>query len=113
MTYLFTYEKKEKLTRKTPFLKIMLWAAVLMMYINVNAQTKLIGLTSNGGIDGKGTAFSIETNGSNFYVIKGFNDWGNNANGNLFKNDNGNFYGMTSKGGTFGYGTIFMMTPAG
>src|SRR3954451_23940689 len=71
-----------------------------------NAQEVLVGLTSNGGSAGKGTAFSIKTNGAGFSVIKGFADWGNSPNGDLLKYDNGNFYGMTSLGGTYNGGTI-------
>lgn len=81
--------------------------------LKLNAQNVLVGLTSNGGINGKGTAFSIKTNGSGFSLINGFNEWGNLPNGDLLKNDDGNFYGMTSRGGTNNYGTIFKMTPAG
>jgi len=33
--------------------------------------------------------------------------------GSLLKGDDGNFYGMTNKGGTFGYGTIFRMSATG
>lgn len=80
----------------------------------VNAQNVLVGLTSNGGPAGKGTAFSIKTDGSGFSVIQPFADWGKNPNGDLMQDADGNFYGMTSTGGTYGYpGTIFKMTPAG
>ena len=65
--------------------------------------------------EGKGTAFSIKSNGTGFSIIKGFADWGNTPNGDLFRNSDGNFYGMTSAGGTFNTnsGTIFKMTSSG
>lgn len=77
------------------------------------AQDVFTGLTSNGGPEGRGTAFSISSTGTNFSIIKGFADWGNSANGDLYRNSDGMFYGMTAKGGTYNYGTIFKMTSAG
>ncbi len=85
----------------------------MMIHQTANPQNVLVGLSSNGGPAGRGTAFSINTNGTNFSVIKGFEDWGNSPNGNLLKDADGNFYGMTSRGGTYGAGTIFSMTPNG
>ncbi len=79
----------------------------------VQAQDVLTGLTSNGGPEGKGTAFSITSTGTNFSIIKGFADWGNTQNGNLYRNSDKNFYGMSNRGGTYGTGTIFKITPAG
>jgi len=111
MINLFTYQKTNKLNTTRFILSFVLLA--FFASFNLHAQNTLVGLTSNGGIDGKGTAFSINTNGNNFSVIKGFSDWGTSPKGNLFKNDDGNFYGVTSEGGTYNYGTIFMMTPAG
>ncbi len=113
MTYLFTYREFKKLNKKKCVLSLVLFAFLFMLSLTIHAQNVLIGLTSNGSIDGKGTAFSIKTNGTAFSVMKGFSDWGNSANGSLFKNDDGNFYGMTSRGGTNNAGTIFMMTPSG
>lgn len=88
-------------------------AFVLSLPLCSNAQEGIVGLTSNGGPQGKGTAFYIKTNGTGFSVMKGFADYGNTPNGNLFKNDNGNFIGMTNLGGTYNSGTIFSMTPTG
>lgn len=95
------------------YLKINSLLLLLFVCLDTTAQTTLVGLTSNGGAEGKGTAFSLTTTGTNFSVIKGFADWGKAPAGNLFKNDDGNFYGMTSTGGTFNYGSVFMMTPTG
>jgi uncharacterized repeat protein (TIGR03803 family) len=77
------------------------------------AQDGIVGLTSNGGSQGKGTAFYIKTNGTGFSVIRAFADYGNTPNGNLLKTDNGNFLGMTSTGGTYNGGAIFSITPSG
>lgn len=92
-----------------------LFMSILAMLVSTtsNAQEVLAGLTSNGGPEGRGTAFSIKTNGTGFSVIQGFADWGNNPNGDLFKDSDGTFYGMTSLGGTYNQGTIFKMTAAG
>jgi uncharacterized repeat protein (TIGR03803 family) len=81
--------------------------------IVVQAQDVLTGLTSNGGPEGKGTAFSIKSNGTSFSIIKGFADWGNTQNGNLYRHSDKNFYGMSNRGGTYGAGTIFRITSAG
>jgi uncharacterized repeat protein (TIGR03803 family) len=77
------------------------------------AQDVLMGLTSNGGPDGRGTAFSMTTGGANFSIVKGFADWGQSPQGDLVQGADGNFYGMTQDGGTLGAGTIFRMTPDG
>ena len=92
---------------------ILLLCASMISYFS-NAQNVLVGMTSNGGPQGRGTVFSMNTSGSNFSVIKGFEDWGKAPNGDLLLGDDGNFYGMTYTGGTYTYpGTIFMMTPTG
>ena len=86
---------------------------LLLLTQEVWSQDVLVGLTSNGGPDGKGTAFSIKSTGAEFKLIKGFPDWGKTPYENLLLGTDGNFYGMTSTGGTFNYGSIFKVTPAG
>ncbi|MBV9961352.1 MAG: T9SS type A sorting domain-containing protein [Parafilimonas sp.] len=113
MSNLFTHPKTIKLIKRKYVASFILSAFLIISSFCVHAQNVLIGLTSNGSIEGKGTAFTINTNGNNFSVMKGFTDWGNTPNGSLFKNDDGNFYGMTSRGGTNNDGTIFKMTPNG
>jgi uncharacterized repeat protein (TIGR03803 family) len=111
MTYLFTKTPKNHYARiAISFLFSFLFLAT---FYKSQAQEVLAGLTSNGGLQGRGTAFSIKTNGTGFSVINGFADWGKTPNGDLYKNSDGNFYGMTNLGGTYTQGTIFMMTPAG
>lgn len=94
-------------------MKTVALAAIITCSVNVHAQNVLTGLTSSGGADGKGTAFTIKTDGTGFNVIKGFEDWGKYPNGDLYKSSDGLFYGMTNTGGTYGYGTIFKMTSSG
>lgn len=113
MNHFYANQKHSAPHNKKSSVNILLAAVLLAFSFNVKAQNVLVGLTSNGGINGKGTAFQINTNGNNFSIINGFTDWGNTPHGSLFKDTDGNFYGMTSSGGTNNYGTIFKMTPAG
>lgn len=77
------------------------------------AQDELMGVTTNGGPEGKGTVFSIKTNNTGFALVKSFADWGNGPLANLVKGADGALYGTTYQGGTFGYGTIFKITTTG
>src|SRR5690349_4009784 len=74
MAHLFTF-KKIRLNKIKFALSFILMAAFVAASSHSSAQNVLMGLTSNGSVDGKGTAFSINTNGSNFSVIEGFQDW--------------------------------------
>ena len=58
------------------FYPILLLIFSLAISFLADAQNVLVGLTSNGGPEGKGTAFSITTSGTNFSIIKGFADLG-------------------------------------
>lgn len=86
---------------------------LLLAPVQGNTQNVLVGLTSNGGPEGKGTAFSITTAGANYSVIQPFADWGKTPTADLVLGSDGSFYGTTSAGGTYGYGSIYKMTPAG
>jgi uncharacterized repeat protein (TIGR03803 family) len=82
----------------------------------------LYGTTVYGGSigfnnDASGTAFKITTNGT-FTLLYSFCSiaplcadgyWP----GGIVQASDGNFYGVTSYGGTFGRGTLFELTPAG
>src|SRR5690242_7174356 len=111
MAHLFTF-KKIRLNKSKLSLSLIMMTAFITASLFSPAQNVLMGLTSNGSVDGKGTAFSINTNGSNFSVIEGFQDWGNTPNGS-FLFDGGYFYGMTHFGGTYNDGTIFKMSADG
>lgn len=104
---LFLKNKSKRLT--TLLLLINFLAATSFL----NAQDTFLGLTSNGGPDGRGTAFSIKNNGNNFSITHAFADWGKNPNGDLIQGSDGDFYGMTYTGGTYTYGSIFKVTSAG
>src|SRR4051794_10645049 len=95
--------------KKQPLLTIL----ICVLSFTVCAQDTLMGLTSNGGPEGKGTVFSINTNGNAFTIIKGLPDWGKTPKGNLVKAADGNYYGMALFGGAYTFGTIFKITPAG
>jgi uncharacterized repeat protein (TIGR03803 family) len=94
------------------FQKLLLILALLTPVL-LPAQDVLMGMTSNGGTEGKGTAFTIKTNGTLYSVVTPFVDWGKNPNGALIKGPDANYYGMTYTGGTYGSGTIFKISPAG
>lgn len=113
MIRLSAFKKLRSLNKKIYASLFITAIAFFAASLTLHAQNVLVGLTSNGSVDGKGTAFSINTNGSNFSVIQGFSDWGNTANGSFFLNDDGYFYGMTHFGGTFNDGTIFKMSADG
>ena len=74
------------------------------------------GTTSNGGTNGgNGTVFKITPGGTltSLYSFTGGND-GANPSAALAQGWDGNFYGVTSGGGTNGgYGTIFRITAQG
>src|SRR4030095_9927967 len=72
------------------------------------------GTNSSGGTFGTGTIFKITPSGT-YSVLKHLNSTpdGKTPKGNLLLGTDGNFYGMTSAGGTNNLGTIFKITPSG
>ncbi|PSR54632.1 hypothetical protein AHMF7605_14510 [Adhaeribacter arboris] len=78
------------------------------------ADGNLYGMTGSGGPGSYGNIFKITPNGT-LTVIKNFSysTDGAKPNGHLIVAKDGNFYGLTYSGGTYGYGTIFKMTPGG
>ncbi|WP_158267480.1 choice-of-anchor tandem repeat GloVer-containing protein [Adhaeribacter arboris] len=72
------------------------------------------GMTLLGGKYNYGTIFKMTPKGV-YTVLRSFNGTTNGGSpyGNLVQGKDGNFYGMTSAGGTHGYGTIFKVTPTG
>jgi uncharacterized repeat protein (TIGR03803 family) len=74
----------------------------------------LYGPTNGGGVYGVGVIFKINDAG----VIRPLHDMTGLAGGfsfyaGLVLGENGNFYGVSTKGGRYGYGAIFEVTPAG
>ena len=98
---------------RPPILGRLLILIFFFSALSLKAQEELLGLTSVGGTQGAGTAFSVKTNGTNFTVQKFFAESGSAPSNNLTKGPDGNFYGMTSQGGANSDGTIFKMTPGG
>ena len=71
-------------------------------------NTTLYGMTPKGGVNGKGTLYSLLTGSNTYTKIIDFNGTnGANPYGSLIKGINGKLYGMTSQGGTNDLGTIF------
>src|ERR1700741_3088891 len=93
----------------------LLLATAIVAHVSLYAQTRLLGLTSDGGSANHGTvgSFNLETSEwtihSNFEPI----DPGNAA--RPFSTDllevNGVFYGVNSEGGTNDAGVIFKWDP--
>ena len=76
----------------------------------------LYGTTGYGGAAGQGTIFKITPSGS-MSTLYSFCSLANCADGeaasSLLPGPDGNLYGTTAYGGTFGAGTIFQLTPQG
>ena len=76
----------------------------------------LYGTTTSYGNAGAGTAFRISKDGSEFNVLKSFDDPltdGANPNSMLFEDGDGVLYGTTYFGGTYGYGTVYRLNKDG
>ncbi len=76
---------------------------------------RLYGMTKNGGANGSGVIFSIRQDGSGYIKLLDLNGptTGEHPHGSLALFTDGKLYGMTSSGGTYGYGTIFNITSTG
>jgi uncharacterized repeat protein (TIGR03803 family) len=75
---------------------------------------KFYGTTPGGGANGDGTVFSITTGGT----LATLHSFGIGGDGEfplagLVQASNGNLYGTTYEGGTYGGGTVFRVTPSG
>ena len=72
------------------------------------------GTTYEGGTDGYGTVFEITSSGAltTLYSFTGGNDGGYPW-GGLVQAADGNLYGTTQAGGTYGFGTVFQIAPTG
>lgn len=69
-------------------------------------DTYLYGTTPTGGVDGKGTIFRIQPDGTGFDKLIDFYDGSTPAEGALLV-DGINLYGTTEGGGTQGVGTLY------
>jgi uncharacterized repeat protein (TIGR03803 family) len=73
------------------------------------------GLTVSGGASGSGTIFRVSAAGA-FTILHSFSGGptdGSQPWGSLVEGPAGSFYGTTSAGGAFGFGTVFQATAAG
>ena len=72
------------------------------------------GTTDNGGTMGEGNIYVVNGAGAvkSLYSFSGGND-GAFPSGRLTQFTDGNYYGTTSAGGKFGYGTIFKVSTSG
>ena len=79
-----------------------------------DADGNLYGATWSGGTASVGTVFKVSKWGheSVLYSFRGGAD-GNTPNGDLLLDQAGNLYGTTSQGGSFNFGTVFKVDPAG
>jgi uncharacterized repeat protein (TIGR03803 family) len=69
------------------------------------------GTTTGGGSYGYGTVFKLDTTGKEtvLYGFSGGTD-GNSPFAGLIRDKEGNLYGTTFLGGSYGYGTVFKLT---
>jgi uncharacterized repeat protein (TIGR03803 family) len=72
----------------------------------------LYGTTSNGGLTGAGTIFSMDTAGHNGTVLYSFAGTSAGA-GELIQGSDGALYGVTSSGGVSNAGTVFRKETTG
>jgi uncharacterized repeat protein (TIGR03803 family) len=85
----------------------------------MDAAGNLYGTATAGGANGNGTVFELvrpKTGGK--WMAKTLYSFGNGTDGKIpvagvAFDGAGNIYGTTSVGGTYGYGTVFELTPSG
>jgi uncharacterized repeat protein (TIGR03803 family) len=74
----------------------------------------LYGLTAGGGGLNGGIVYRVAKDGTET-ILHNFGGTAGNDGANpvatLIEDRNGNFYGTTSAGGAYGYGTVFEITP--
>jgi uncharacterized repeat protein (TIGR03803 family) len=77
-------------------------------------DTKLYGLTHEGGANNMGVLFEYDPIANDLTVKKHFNGAlvGNKPVGNVMKAMDDKLYGMTNRGGAFNWGVIFAYDPA-
>ena len=79
----------------------------------LDAQGNLYGTTYSGGTYGDGTVLKLDTTGKETVLYSFTGDWGTAQvhGGGLVLDAEGNLYGTTGAGGSYGYGTVFKLTP--
>lgn len=80
----------------------------------ISDGTYLYGMTNSGGVNNLGVIFKIKPDGTAYSKILDFSGIAHGSNpGNSLISDGTYLYGMTSSGGTNGYGVIFKVKPDG
>jgi len=77
------------------------------------ADGYLYGTTENGGTEGDGSVFRMDTNGNLTNLVSFNNLNGANPLAALIQGIDGNLYGTTEFGGSYGEGTVFRLTADG
>ena len=77
------------------------------------AGNTLYGTTSYGGLNGGGSVFSLQTDGSNFQDLHDFSAYVDGEYANSLIVANGKLYGSTSQGGPYYAGTLFSLNTDG
>ena len=80
----------------------------------LGSDGKLYGLTYIGGAYGGGAAFRVAADGSETLLYSfGAGTDGANPHGSLIQGSDGNLYGVTAYGGTYGHGVLFALSTSG
>jgi uncharacterized repeat protein (TIGR03803 family) len=80
----------------------------------LGSDGNLYGLSYVGGLYGGGEAFRIAPDGSKTLLYSfGAGTDGTNPHGSLIQGSDGNFYGVTAYGGTYGHGVAFALSASG
>jgi uncharacterized repeat protein (TIGR03803 family) len=80
--------------------------------LTVDSSGNLYGTTYNGGANGLGVVFKINSSGT-YSVLHSFGGDGRVAFGDLIADSAGNLYGTTTNGGANDEGTVFKITSSG
>lgn len=91
-------------------MKISLFLITYLISSICQAQEGLWGMTFAGGSNDLGVIFKTDIDGNNFILKKDITSEklnGGQPRGKLTQALNGKLYGITTEGGSFGYGTIF------
>jgi uncharacterized repeat protein (TIGR03803 family) len=75
----------------------------------------LYGTTYHGGANNSGAAYKVKNDGTSFTVIHSFGGIGDGRSprGELVLDGNGNLYGTTAGGSTYGWGAVFEVSSSG
>ena len=82
-------------------------------YTQAQTINQLWGMTNAGSDSGGGAIFKYNIGALNDSIVESFTAPGANPGGNLIEGTDGNLYGVTSQGGTWGLGCIFKCTTTG